>query len=85
MFKAIGLKIELEVVHEKLMGISENYNANPYVFAVIYVGAMPFLGYQLLRLFSTNDGVHKLSFCLSRPAFSSSDMLERSILISHMP
>lgn len=34
--------MELELVHEWLMGLSENYNVNPYIFAGIYVGAIPF-------------------------------------------
>ncbi len=34
--------MELEIVHEWLMGLSENYNVNPYIFAGIYVGAIPF-------------------------------------------
>lgn len=34
--------MELEFVHEWLMGLSANYNVNPYIFAGIYVGAIPF-------------------------------------------
>lgn len=34
--------MELELIHEWLMGLSENYNVNPYIFAGIYVGAIPF-------------------------------------------
>lgn len=32
----------LELLHEWLMGLSENYNVNPYIFGGIYVGAIPF-------------------------------------------
>lgn len=34
--------MEFEILHEWLMGLSENYNVNPYIFAGIYVGAIPF-------------------------------------------
>jgi ABC-type Co2+ transport system permease subunit len=34
--------MELEIIHEWLMGLSENYSVNPYIFAGIYVGAIPF-------------------------------------------
>lgn len=34
--------MELEIIHEWLMGLSQNYNVNPYIFAGIYVGAIPF-------------------------------------------
>ena len=34
--------MELEFVHEWLMGLSANYNVNPYILAGIYVGAIPF-------------------------------------------
>lgn len=34
--------MELEIIHEWLMGLSANYNVNPYIFAGIYVGAIPF-------------------------------------------
>lgn len=34
--------MELELLHDWLMGLSENYNVNPYIFAGIYVGAIPF-------------------------------------------
>lgn len=34
--------MEFEFVHEWLMGLSANYNVNPYIFAGIYVGAIPF-------------------------------------------
>ncbi|MBD3617587.1 MAG: hypothetical protein HUJ22_13560 [Gracilimonas sp.] len=32
----------LELLHEWLMGLSEDYNVNPYIFGGIYVGAIPF-------------------------------------------
>src|SRR5690554_2182996 len=34
--------MNLELLNEWLMGLSENYNVNPYIFAGIYVGAIPF-------------------------------------------
>lgn len=34
--------MEMELVHEWLMTLSADYNVNPYVFAAIYVGAIPF-------------------------------------------
>lgn len=34
--------MELQAIHEWLMSLSANYNVNPYVFAAIYVGAIPF-------------------------------------------
>lgn len=34
--------MEFEFIHEWLMGLSENYSVNPYIFAGIYVGAIPF-------------------------------------------
>ncbi|MCH2451335.1 MAG: hypothetical protein MK198_14505 [Gracilimonas sp.] len=34
--------MELELINECLMGLSENYNVNPYIFGGIYVGAIPF-------------------------------------------
>jgi ABC-type Co2+ transport system permease subunit len=34
--------MELELINEWLMGLSANYNVNPYIFAGIYVGAIPF-------------------------------------------
>jgi len=34
--------MELELINEWLMGLSENYNVNPYIFGGIYVGAIPF-------------------------------------------
>lgn len=34
--------MELESVHEWLMSLSAGYNVNPYIFAAIYVGAIPF-------------------------------------------
>jgi ABC-type Co2+ transport system permease subunit len=32
----------IEFIHEWLLGLSENYNVNPYIFGGIYVGAIPF-------------------------------------------
>lgn len=34
--------MEMEIIHEWLMGLSENYNVNPFIFAGIYIGAIPF-------------------------------------------
>ena len=34
--------MEIELIHEWLLGLSESYNVNPYIFAGIYVGAIPF-------------------------------------------
>lgn len=34
--------MELELINEWLMGLSKNYNVNPYIFGGIYVGAIPF-------------------------------------------
>lgn len=34
--------MEFEFIHEWLMGLSSDYNVNPYIFAGIYVGAIPF-------------------------------------------
>lgn len=34
--------MEFELIHDWLMNLSENYNVNPYIFAGIYVGAIPF-------------------------------------------
>ena len=34
--------MELEFIHEWLIGLSSDYNVNPYIFAGIYVGAIPF-------------------------------------------
>jgi len=34
--------MEFEILHEWLMGLSQNYNVNPYIFAGIYIGAIPF-------------------------------------------
>lgn len=34
--------MELEFIHEWLMSLSADYNVNPYIFAAIYVGAIPF-------------------------------------------
>lgn len=34
--------MDIEFINEWLMGLSENYNVNPYIFAGIYVGAIPF-------------------------------------------
>jgi ABC-type Co2+ transport system permease subunit len=34
--------MEFEIVHEWLLGLSASYNVNPYIFAGIYVGAIPF-------------------------------------------
>ncbi len=34
--------MELELINEWLMSLSENYNVNPYIFGGIYVGAIPF-------------------------------------------
>lgn len=34
--------MELQAIHEWLMGLSADYNVNPYIFAAIYVGAIPF-------------------------------------------
>ena len=32
----------LETIHEWVMGLSADYSVNPYIFAAIYVGAIPF-------------------------------------------
>lgn len=32
----------LDLLHEWLMNLSSDYNVNPYIFASIYVGAIPF-------------------------------------------
>lgn len=32
----------LETLHEWMMGLSADYSVNPYIFAAIYVGAIPF-------------------------------------------
>lgn len=34
--------MEIEVIHDWLMSLSAGYSVNPYVFAGIYVGAIPF-------------------------------------------
>lgn len=34
--------MELSTIHEWLMNLSADYNVNPYIFATIYVGAIPF-------------------------------------------
>lgn len=34
--------MELSTIHEWLMSLSADYNVNPYIFATIYVGAIPF-------------------------------------------
>ncbi|MFH5833214.1 hypothetical protein ACG2F4_02800 [Halalkalibaculum sp. DA3122] len=34
--------MELEAIHQWLMNLSADYNVNPYIFAAIYVGAIPF-------------------------------------------
>jgi len=34
--------MELQTIHEWLMGLSADYNVNPYIFAAIYVGGIPF-------------------------------------------
>jgi len=34
--------MEIELIHEWLLGLSESYNVNPYIFGGIYVGAIPF-------------------------------------------
>lgn len=34
--------MNLEMLNEWIMSLSENYNVNPYIFAGIYVGAIPF-------------------------------------------
>ncbi len=34
--------MELEAIHEWLMALSAGYSVNPYIFAGIYVGAIPF-------------------------------------------
>ncbi|MFW6157369.1 MAG: hypothetical protein ACOC4S_00870 [Balneolaceae bacterium] len=34
--------MELEVIHDWILSLSEDYNVNPYIFAGIYVGAIPF-------------------------------------------
>lgn len=34
--------MEFDVIHEWLMSLSGDYNVNPYIFAGIYVGAIPF-------------------------------------------
>jgi len=34
--------MELHEIHEWLMSLSADYNVNPYIFAAIYVGAIPF-------------------------------------------
>lgn len=34
--------MELEMIHEWLMSLSAGYSVNPYIFAAIYVGAVPF-------------------------------------------
>ncbi len=32
------------------MGLSKNYNVNPYIFGAIYIGAIPFFTLSLARL-----------------------------------
>ncbi|MDR8389713.1 hypothetical protein NC796_01105 [Aliifodinibius sp. S!AR15-10] len=34
--------MEIQVIHEWVMSLSANYNVNPYIFAAIYLGAIPF-------------------------------------------
>lgn len=34
--------MEIELIHQWLVGLSESYNVNPYIFGGIYVGAIPF-------------------------------------------
>lgn len=34
--------MELEIIHEWILSLSEDYNVNPYIFGGIYVGAIPF-------------------------------------------
>lgn len=40
--KFAGHTLMLEILHEWMMGLSADYSVNPYVFAAIYVGAIPF-------------------------------------------
>lgn len=35
---------------EWFMGLSKNYNVNPYIFGAIYIGAIPFFTLSLARL-----------------------------------
>jgi hypothetical protein len=39
--------MEIEAIHQWLMSLSEQYNVNPYIFAGIYVGAIPFFTISL--------------------------------------
>ncbi|MGM0587880.1 MAG: hypothetical protein ACQETE_05680 [Bacteroidota bacterium] len=39
--------MEIEAVHQWLMSLSDQYNVNPYIFAGIYVGAIPFFTVSL--------------------------------------
>ncbi|MEX2604674.1 MAG: hypothetical protein WD361_10745 [Gracilimonas sp.] len=50
--------MELEFIHEWLMGLSENYNVNPYIFAGIYVGAIPFFSLSVVWIIR-NKKKHK--------------------------
>ncbi len=34
--------MEIQAIHEWVLSLSANYNVNPYIFAAIYVGAIPF-------------------------------------------
>lgn len=34
--------MSIEAVHQWILALSENYSVNPYIFASIYVGAIPF-------------------------------------------
>lgn len=34
--------MSIEAIHDWILALSENYSVNPYIFASIYVGAIPF-------------------------------------------
>lgn len=62
----------LETLHEWIMGLSADYSVNPYIFATIYVGAIPFFTVSvawIMRNLKQNKPIAlpilSMGFCLS--------------------
>jgi hypothetical protein len=78
--------MELEILHEWLVGLSENYNVNPYIFGGIYVGAIPFFTLSVAWIIKNKKKKKSLTLpVLSTGFFMSSAYLYLMIAGENVP
>ena len=78
--------MEFEIIHDWLMGLSQNYNVNPYIFAGIYVGAIPFFTISVAWIIRNRRRKKSVTFpVLSTGFFMSSAYLYLMVAGENVP